>query len=444
MRYIDSGSRDPDQALGTWFNQELAEGIVGIRIQSGFYSREVLGPYRQRLAELSTHGHPVRIVLGSNDGETLAPHLEELVATLQLPRQNVGLGVVYYQNAYFHPKTYHLLREDGSQAAYVGSANFTMPGVAARHVEAGIILDSREGDAVDILDQIAGATDRWFEDPHAGFERIENVQDVQNLLNQGIIRAAPLPRQPRPAGAGGQPPQRPRLNPLVAFGNQAALVQPEPAVQWQALPTELRTPPYPPYIFFAPDAEGPTSGPEALTNNGLGDAAGLIIKLNRDNDRHWRGATGTANVSIPVSTATTIRFGIYGKRNRPRAEFEFHARYMADGITIPSQPTPTGLMSFGFTPGDVGHGDLRLVIPAPPIRALLELLEELQQPVPQSEDLALLEWPTPTSPAFKMTFLSQQSALGLATRQIWNHAAANEQLASRGACWLPADFSPVW
>lgn len=444
MRYIDSGARDPNHALGHWLNEELGENIVGLRIQSGFYSREALAPFRQSFADLSANGHAVRIVLGSNDGETLASHLEELVTALQLPRPNASLGVVYYQNAYFHPKTYHFLRSDGSQTAYVGSANFTLPGVAARHVEAGIILDSRHGDAPEVLNQIAQATDRWFDHPATGFERVENIHDVEQLLDSGVVRAAPLPRPPRPSGTSGQPPQRPRLSQLVTFNNQAASPPLEPQAQWQALPTELRTPPYPPYIFFAPDAEGPTVGPSALTNNGLGDAAGLIIKLNRDNDRHWRGAAGTANVSIPVSTAATIRFGVFGDRNRPRAEFDFFVRYVADDFNISGQPSITGLMSFGFTPGDVGHGDLRLVVPAAPIRTMQQTLQTQQRPVPRAEDLALLEWPTPTSPAFRMTFVDQQSALGNATRQIWNQAAAKEQLASRGACWLPADFSPSW
>ncbi|MCZ7938015.1 phospholipase D family protein [Agrobacterium salinitolerans] len=444
MRYIDSGTRDPHHALGHWLNAELSGNIIGLRIQSGFYSGEAFAPFRQSFASLSDNGNPVRIVLGSNDGETLASHLRELVTELQLPKPNASLGVVYYQNAYYHPKTYHFLRADGSQTAYVGSANFTLPGVTARHVEAGIILDSRNGDALEVLDQIAQATDQWFENSAAGFERVASMADVGHLLDAGIIRATPLPRPPRPSGAGGQPSQRPRLNQLVTFNNQV----PPPAVgaqvQWQALPTELRTPPYPPYIFFAPDAEGPTVGPSALTNNGLGDAAGLIVKLNRDNDRHWRGAKGTANVSIPVSTAATIRFGVFGDRNRPRAEFDFFIRYATDGLTISGQPSKTGLMSFGFTPGDVGHGDLRLVIPAAPIRTMQQTLQTQQRPIPKAEDLALLEWPTPTTPTFKMTFIDQQSALGQATRQIWNQAAANEQLASRGACWLPSDFSPKW
>ncbi len=444
MRYIDSGSRDPNHALGNWLNQELAENVTGLRIQSGFYSREALAPFRQNFADLSANGHLIRIVVGSNDGETLASHLEELVGALQLPRPNAHLGVIYYQNAYFHPKTYHFQRADGSQTAYVGSANFTMPGVAARHIEAGIILDSRQGDAPEVLNQIANATDRWFENPAAGFERVENIQHVQQLLAAGILRAAPLPRPPRPAGPGGQPPQRPRLSQLVVFNNQPVPVAIEQNVQWQALPTELRNPPYPPYIFFAPDAEGPTVGPDALTNNGLGDAAGLIIKLNRDNDRHWRGEDGTANISIPVSTATTIRFGVYRERRRPRAEFDFVIRYIGDDLIIPGDPSRAGIMSYGFTPGDTGHGDLRLNLPAPPVKAMRDILLAQNVAVPAATDLALLEWPTPNAPTFRMTFVDQQSALGIATREIWNQAAVNDQLASRGACWLPTDFSPEW
>jgi hypothetical protein len=44
------------------------------------------------------------------------------VKALGLPRQNACLGIVRYDQGFFHPKTYHLRRSDGSQCAYVGSA----------------------------------------------------------------------------------------------------------------------------------------------------------------------------------------------------------------------------------------------------------------------------------------------------------------------------------
>lgn len=447
MRYIDSGSRDPSNAVATWLDAELQPDVAEIRIQSGFYSREALPPFNASFAALAAAGSLVRVVVGSNDGGALASHLDELVGALRLPRDNAHLGVVYFGGAFFHPKTYHLRRADGSQAAYVGSANFTLAGLA-KHIEAGIILDSRQGDPGGLLDEIAAATDSWFDPNRLGIEIVKGLADVQRLLVEGVVRATPVPRPPRPSGPAGQVPQRPSLAPLVALNPPAlAPILPENVrggPVWTALPTEQRTPPYPPYVWFARGAIEPTRGADALTGTGLGDATGLIMRLSRDNDRHWRGAPGTANVSIPVSTAPTLRFGVYGQRSRPRAEFDFLIRYVGDGIELRAPADETGIMSWGFTPGDTGHADLRLVIPRAPIVDLAGQLAALGAIVPQAGDLAVLEWPTPTTPSFRLTFADTASVLAGRIGAIWQAAAASTQLASRGACWLPAGVSPIW
>ncbi len=447
LRYIDSGGRDPGHAVATWLYAVLQPDVAEVRVQSGFYSREVLPPFIGPFTALAAPDALVRVVVGSNDGGTLASHLDELVAALHLPRANAHLGVVYFAGAFFHPKTYHFRRTDGSQAAYVGSANFTLSGIA-KHVEAGITLDTRDGDPPHILDEIAAATDAWFNPGRAGLEVVNDLADVQRLLANGIVRANPAPRAPRPTGQGGQAPQRPGLAPLVII-NPPANAAAAPAVAgagpaWTPLPTEQRTPPYPPYVWFAQGATAPTRGPDALTGTGLGDATGLIIRLSRDNDRHWRDAPGTANISIPVSTAPTLRFGVYGNRNRPRAEFDFLARYVDDGSDLRAPPAETGIMSFGSTPGDVGHADLRLVLPKPPIADLRGQLIARGTALPQALDLAVLEWPTPATPSFRLTFVDPGSQLGASITTIWQSAVATNQLASRGACWLPVGVSPAW
>lgn len=449
MRYIDSGSRHESQALGTWLNAELNNGVTEIRIQSGFYSQEALAPFIPSFAALANQNALVRVVVGSNDGATLAAHLSELVVAMQLPREGADLGVVYYGGAYFHPKTYHLRRVGGSQAAYVGSANFTLSGIGAKHVEAGILLDTLLGDSADILNEIAAATDAWFEVDRPGFEVVTGVNDVQRLLAEGIIRDVPPPRPMRPNGQGGQPPQRPHLGPLVVYNQPAAqpvveLPQQDPGLAWQPLATVQKTPPYPPYVSFAPNTTVPTRGSDALTGTTLGNATGLVIKLSRDNDRHWRNAPGTANISIPVSTAASIRFGLYGERNRPRAEFGFLLRYVDNDVMLTAPADATGVMSFGFTPGDVGHADLRLVIPRAPVAILKQLLIEREADLPKAGDLALLEWPTPSAPSFKMTVIKPESDLGQTTLELWQEAEAHNQFASRGACWLSEGISPAW
>jgi hypothetical protein len=452
LRYIDSGTRDPAHALGQWLKNELEHGIQAIRVQSGFFGRDALRPFIPAFAALAAADRPAKIVIGSNDGQTLAEHVRELFEALSLPRGAAGLGLVYLSGAFFHPKTYHLTREDGSQTAYVGSANFTLPGISARHIEAGILLDTAEGDAAELLSEIATATDAWFVQERPGFERIVADADIDRMLAAGIISAAPTPRPPRATGAGGNPPVRPSLPPLLTFPPANAAAPQPPAAASPALevpiaaamlPVVQRTPPYPPYMNFAPDAETPTYRVEALSGTTLGDAAGLILRLSRDNDRHWREAPGTANVSIPIATASTLRFGLYGDRARPRAEFDLELRYLDDANVLVAQSERIGIMSFGFTPGDTGHSDLRLAIPRPPVRALRQELLVRGLRIPQAGDLALLEWPTPGIPVFRMTVSDPASSLGQSMLAVWNNAPANA-FPSRGACWLPVGIAPLW
>ena len=136
-----------------------------------------------------------------------------------LPRPHAQLGIISYSGSYFHPKTYHLRRRDSSQAAYVGSANLTLPGITSHHVEAGILLDTKQGDPVSVLNDVAASIDEWFQSARVGLEQVQNIADVGRLTAGGLLAVAPLPRPPSAAQAGssqGVPP-RPRLQPLVRF-----------------------------------------------------------------------------------------------------------------------------------------------------------------------------------------------------------------------------------
>ncbi|WP_410050928.1 phospholipase D family protein [Bradyrhizobium sp. SZCCHNR3054] len=435
--------------------------VVELRWQSGFFSADGLRPFVPCLTRLAASNSVVSAVVGSNDGDTQQADVETLVSLMGLPRSKGSLGVVSYSGAFFHPKTYHLKRSDGSQAAYVGSANLSLAGVGSLHVEAGLIVDTRDGDAAAVLDEIARGVDDWFTTARAGFERVKSSADVSKLVAAGVLSVAPSPSAvAQKGGGGGTKPGRPRLQPLVRFpalpGSAGATSKTTSAATKSAapsspaaptgLPAVPQNPPYPSYLLFAPGATAPTSGAAALSGASLpGGYTGLIVRLNRDSSRHWRGAGGTSNISIPVPTVQVLRFGIFqGKRPRPRAEFQIEMRYVGRTMTLNADPTDTNVMAYGFSPGDTGHGDVRLVIPKPPAVRLAELVQSNSLTLPADGDVAFLEWPTQQSPTFKLSLLQRPSPLFRSATQAYEKAASNNQLVGQGACWLTPGLSPPW
>ncbi|WP_370157270.1 phospholipase D family protein [Bradyrhizobium ottawaense] len=438
----------------------LKADVVELRWQAGFFSADGLRPFVSCLTRLSATNSVVRALVGSNDGDTQQADVETLISLMGLPRSKASLGVVSYSGAFFHPKTYHIKRNDGSQAAYVGSANLSLAGIGALHVEAGLLVDTRDGDSTSVLDQIARGVDDWFSTARPGFERVKSLADVSKLVTAGVLSVAPPPSAvAQKGGGGGAKPGRPRLQPLIRFQplpkvgaasaattKKATSSGPTPPAAPLALPAVPQNPPYPSYVLFAPGATAPTSGAAALSGASLpGGYGGLIVRLNRDSSRHWRADGGTANISIPVPTVQVLRFGIYqGVRPRPRAEFQIEMRYVGRTITLLADPVDTNVMAYGFTPGDRGHGDVRLVIPKPPAVRIAALVQSNSLTLPADGDVAFLEWPTQQHPTFKLSLLERNSPLFRTATQAYETAVSNHQLVGSGACWLAAGLSPQW
>jgi hypothetical protein len=199
MRYVDTGSRDPDQALGTWLGEVIFSSsieVTALRIQTGFFGSGVLGYFEDLLDDLAVADLPTRFLIGSNDGQTPKGAIDDLLAVAGTPRTNLGIGVVSFVAGYFHSKVVHFEREDGSAAAYVGSANLTPSGVGSLHVEAGMILDTASGDAEAVLDGIAVAVDDWFTQRPDGFYPVATPADLDELM-QAKILGSPAPAKPK-------------------------------------------------------------------------------------------------------------------------------------------------------------------------------------------------------------------------------------------------------
>lgn len=222
MRYIDSGRREAEQTVGHWMNSTVDNGVSEFRCQAGYFTLGGAGILLPTLKGCAEAGTKVRLLLGSNGGATLASHISYLAGSLSIPRDNVSLGVVLFDGALFHAKVYHFVRRDGSQTAYVGSANLTEPAISGLHVEAGIILDSRTGDDVSIMNDIVTRIESWFDEQSPGLSPIGSAQDIENLLAAGHLALTPTPRNPVSADdEGGRVvgeirQTRPRLKTLFA------------------------------------------------------------------------------------------------------------------------------------------------------------------------------------------------------------------------------------
>lgn len=398
------------------------------------------------------------ILIGSNDASTIKADVAGLVDAIGIPRRRAQLGIVSFGGAYFHPKTYHVKRPDGSQVAFIGSSNLTASGLAL-HVEAGIALDTREGDAPKALAEIAAAVDRWFAESRPGMTLVTGTSTIDDLVDAGILALAP---PPKPAVVGGTgvastKSPRPRLQRLFKLPTVKAPtsspaaptavppVVPPPArsVTSARLPSNSRAG-FPSYLLFDPSATAATVDLSALTGTSLPNGStGLIVQLNRDSARHFMGRSGTANISIPVATASTLRFGVSGIHGRPTCMFYLDMRYVGDKLKIDGGSKQISVMGYGFTAAETGHGDIRMLVPAA-VRDLATAVKRAGKPVPTDGDLALLEWPNATYPKFRLTFIDTGSTLYVQASRIFQAAPASGSLVGHGACWLVPGLSPTW
>lgn len=197
-KYLDTGRGAPDQCLGAWLEREVRLGIRAFRAQLGFFSYGALESFAPTLRTAGQNGAPVRLVIGSNNGSLTQVDLARTWSIFDgLP--DAKLTVVAYSNAMFHPKVIHVLRADNSQTAIVGSGNLTDRGLAW-NVEASISLDSNDGDAPNVLDQISAAIDRWHTSNDDGVYLISSADDVRRLTAATLIDVPQpeLPALPEP------------------------------------------------------------------------------------------------------------------------------------------------------------------------------------------------------------------------------------------------------
>ena len=492
MNYLDTGKRDASQTLTHWFLDMLTEDVSALRMQTGYFRFGATRALMPLLARVGAQDIQTHILIGSNDSDTLHSDVARLFTKLEMPRDSAKLGIVQFTNALFHPKVYHVTRVDGSQAAFIGSANFTEAAISGGNVEAGVALDTLEGDSVEVLTQIAQAIDHWFTgEGIQGVHLVTGLDDIDALLENGVLAKQRAIREPRTQAIARQPgaqpgarraklivlPPWPDDEPEEVGDEDAALdldepeqeapaavivaAEPEPAGAPAVIPAPAplpalgvdnsdddfglsieKRPGFPAHILFEPGALVPTRGWTALSGAKLkAPYVGLIMKLTRDSARHFEGGTGTANISIPVAVAETFRFGVFPRSGRPRAEFSLRLRFHSAALRV-EQSCETNVMAYGVLPADTGHGDLRMVLPAA-VRKVAEEIEKNDLQLPKNGDIFLMEWPNEEFDHFRITFLEPGCAEHAKAVLAYEQAIQSNRLMG-GSCGLEKGISPDW
>ncbi len=454
MKYLDSGSRDPTHTLAGWFLSIIGDEILEFRFQSGFFSINGIGLILPLLSKSKQEDLVVSCLIGANELTTLAVDITQLMEIVGAPREKCQIGIVSYSHGFFHPKTFHMTRTDGSQAAFVGSANLTGSGLSL-HVEAGITLDTKEGDPEVLLQEIGSSIEAWFSEGRDGLVVLNDYDVIGRLVADKTLA---ISRPPKPKSGSGSSVKSQKNYPVTKLNSIVKLPKFEviktgkiktggPHTKIEGTkgmsigPTILKEG-FPGYMFFAPSKTEPTIGEDALSGTNLaGGALGLIIQLNRDSARHFMGGTGTANISIPVAVANTIRFGIFGKHSRPRAEFTLSYQYIS-ADQIYSYEGKTNIMAYGYGNREKsGHKDIRMLVPRD-VSDLVVHADDLKNPHPTIGDLALLEWPNPIDGnlGFRLSLMAPDSVEAAKAQGLFVKATAEGELIGKGACWLPIDF----
>jgi len=184
--YIDSSDEQRSQYVRNWLEINLGDSAKTFRTQSAYFRYNAIEQFKDTLTTIARTDGIVRFVLGANDGDL---YEDDLMDTLQIVQEgsNTSLTVIRLIGAKFHPKCYHIEREDSTETAIVGSANLTGAGVS-RNIEACVIFDTRTGDSVNLLQRISAGIDLWAQRGQGdGVFQIASGSDINALKDYEII-----------------------------------------------------------------------------------------------------------------------------------------------------------------------------------------------------------------------------------------------------------------
>lgn len=216
MKYLNSAAQRPEDAIGYWIQSANAAEVDHLRFKSGYFTLGGLSSFKSIIDHVTANHRSITAVIGANGKNTVQSDVDALLDLIQHPRATTRVAVVGFSNALFHPKVYHLTRTDGSQLAYVGSANLTPAGVTGLNIEAGMLLDTRDGDSEAVLTDIASSIDAWFVGSLLSKVSVIGMKsDTIQLVADELLGITPPPWQSSGTPKSGKT-KRSSLKPLMS------------------------------------------------------------------------------------------------------------------------------------------------------------------------------------------------------------------------------------
>ncbi len=414
MRYVDSASRLLADTIYGWLQSLLPSARV-FACQSGYYRFDALAPFAAEIQSMLGNGGRFDLVVGANDERLSAPDLER---TLDLVGSHIptsaSFTLVGARDGLFHPKSYYVELANGRRHAAVGSANFTVRGVA-HNVEACVLLEDSVDDPA-ALDAVRDAIVAWRDKAATGAPDARQVtpQYIQELEAERIIDPAQVP----PAGTriGASSTSRssfPPLGPIPGVPSSQAR-----APHWQSAPgAHLRRA----RVAFPPNM------------------VGIVKRLSARTDlKGFTGASGTLYIALPpnpTELASRLPMRPFGANNEPRLDLLVQARlYEAVKDVVNSGTDTTNITHVGTGTTKRSKIDLRFNILHTVFAGLRYGAAQHGLALPQGGDVVAIEFLEDGRIA-RLTFVSTDPMR--ATLRGLLHPG-------RAWGWLPAGVLPAW
>ena len=224
MRFVDTSSQHEESSLAGWFRSLADDGIAELYLQTGYFAAGSLDFLLDTFSAEGLQDCTFGVLVGSNEPGALAADVKRLIEVVGIPRAKADLAIVCFASGLFHPKTYVARRKDSTYTAYVGSANLTPSGLA-KNIEAGIILDTKEGDPEKIIIEIVSSIQSWLNKGAVnGVHKLTELSSVDALLASGILSLDRPPKSATTISATGSVKDLPKLKFLTVWPSQSIVV----------------------------------------------------------------------------------------------------------------------------------------------------------------------------------------------------------------------------